>query len=118
MRRGRRAEDAVVNWLTRQGYEVLGRNVRIGHNEIDVLARLGDAVVVVEVRHRGAGSWLGPFESIDPAKRGRVRAAAQRLWDERFEADRTVRRLRFDVAAVRFDAADEPIVEYVVGVDW
>lgn len=118
MRRGRRAESAVVAWLSRHGYDILDRNLRVGRNEIDVVARSGAIIVVVEVRHRGVGAWQGPFESIDAAKRERLRTAATRLWNERFESDPSVERLRFDVAAVDFGPTGEPVVEYVQGVDW
>jgi putative endonuclease len=110
---GARAELVVADHLVEQGFVVLGHNIRVGYLEIDLLARKDDLVVVVEVRHRGFGSWQGPFESISAAKRARVRRAGRLLWRARFARDRTVNRMRFDVAAVTFGVDDIPSVEYV-----
>ncbi|RYZ60789.1 MAG: hypothetical protein EOP08_14355, partial [Proteobacteria bacterium] len=38
-----------------QGYEILWQNLRLGRDELDVVVRQGDVLVVVEVRHRGEG---------------------------------------------------------------
>ena len=110
---GARAESIVADYLLNLGFTILDRNVRVGHLEIDLLARLDDLIAVVEVRHRGSGSWQGPFESITPAKRERLRKAGKILWQRRFARDRTVNRMRFDVAAVTFDVEDRASVEYV-----
>jgi putative endonuclease len=103
----------VADYLASQGFEILGRNVRVGHLEIDVLARRGDLVAVVEVRHRSNASWQGPFESITPEKRARLRKAGKILWQRRFLRDPSVNRMRFDAAAVSFGVDDVPSVEYV-----
>ncbi|MBI5535055.1 MAG: YraN family protein [Deltaproteobacteria bacterium] len=110
---GARAESVVANYLVNLGFVILDRNVRVGHLEIDLLARLDDLVAVVEVRHRGSGSWQGPFESISPAKRERMRKAGKILWQRRFARDPTINRMRFDVAAVTFEVDDRASVEYV-----
>jgi putative endonuclease len=41
--------------LASQGMSILATNLRLGRLELDVVARDGDTVIVVEVRHRGAG---------------------------------------------------------------
>ena len=109
---GRLAETAVADYLVAAGYEVLARNLRLGALELDVVARRGPLVVVVEVRTRGPGALEGPFESVTPAKRARLRRAVARLWRERLEGMPEVRRVRIDVAAVRFEAG-QTRVEYV-----
>lgn len=108
---GKAAEHAVVELLRREGLLVLGVNLRVGHLEVDILARDGCTLIVVEVRTRGAGSWAGAFASIDPAKRRRLRSAGNALW-KRHRADRTLLRMRFDAAAVRFES-DGIHVDYV-----
>jgi len=76
------------------------------------VARLGELVVVVEVRSRTSGSWTSAFGSIDGRKRARIRLAGQRLWQRRYRQDPSVKHLRFDAASVCF-GADGPTVEYV-----
>lgn len=81
--------------LERQGYQVIGRNVRVGRCELDLIATRGRLVVFCEVRTRRSDALLDPAETIDRGKVGRVRkAAAQWL---------SAQELRFD--QVRFDAA-------------
>ncbi|HMI88243.1 MAG TPA: YraN family protein [Polyangiaceae bacterium] len=102
--------------LARQGLSILATNLRLGKLELDVVARDGDTVIVVEVRHRGVTAWQTGMESIVPAKAKRVRAAGERLWRERFLRDARVNRMRFDVAVVTFDAGGEAHIEYARGV--
>jgi putative endonuclease len=99
---GRRAEVAVSDYLFAHGFSVLGRNVRLGALELDIVARKGSLVVVVEVRTRRAGAVVGPFASVTALKRARVLRAAQRLWRSKLARMRDVQRLRIDVAAVAF----------------
>jgi len=110
---GRRAEAAVVEFLERQGYQIVDTNLRLGHLEIDIVARQATTIVVVEVRTRGAGAWTTGFGSMDAKKRARIRRAGERLWQRRYRNDRSVERMRFDAASVTFDGG-EPSVDYVV----
>ena len=63
LRSGRAAEAAVASDLARQGLTILATNLRLGRLELDVVARDGDTIVVVEVRHRGASAWQTGMES-------------------------------------------------------
>jgi putative endonuclease len=110
---GTRAENLVATWLAAHGYAIVARNLRLGELEIDVVARRGPVIAVVEVRTRGAGAFTSSFGSIDAGKRLRIRRAGERLWQRRYRHDRSVERLRFDVASVNL-AAKPPSIEYVI----
>ena len=110
---GARAEAAVADYLSARGLEVLGTNVRVGRLEIDLLARDGVVIVVVEVRTRGPGSWVRALDSIDWRKRGRIRRAGERLWRDRFSRQRGVERMRFDCASVTFERTGAVLVEHI-----
>ncbi len=112
--RGRCAELAVADYLFARGFAVVAGNLRLGALELDLVARRGGLVVVVEVRTRAGGSFEGPFASIRAAKRRRLVRAVDRLWRERLAASPTVERVRIDVAAVTFDEG-QTRVEYVEG---
>jgi putative endonuclease len=92
---------------------IVGRNVRVGHLEIDLVARESDAMVVVEVRTRGPGAWLGALHSVGFDKRERIRRAATILWLRRWTHLRGVKRVRFDAAAVDLSEGGAPRVLYV-----
>ena len=110
---GKRAEAAVAEHLGTMGIEVIDANVRVGRFEIDLLARDGEVIVVVEVRTRGAGAWVRALDSIDWRKRQHIRHAGERLWRDRFARRKDVERMRFDCASVTFDAEGGAHVEYV-----
>ena len=70
---------------------------------MDIVARSGPVIAVVEVRARGPAAWQSGFASIDAKKRQSIRRAGERLWQRRYRNDSTVERLRFDVASVTVD---------------
>jgi putative endonuclease len=88
--------------LKARGYSIIATNLRLSYLEIDVVARLDDVIVVVEVRSRSSGSWTSGFGSLDGRKRYRIRLAGLRLWQRRYCHDPSVNRLRFDAASVVF----------------
>ncbi len=112
-RLGQRAEDAAASYLLNDGYVILGRNVRVSRLEIDVIARQGPVVAIVEVRTRGEGAWVKALDTLDWRKRARLRKAGEVLWQKRFKNDASLERMRFDVIAVSFDAAGERTVEHI-----
>ncbi len=93
----------MADWLRARGYEIIGTNVRLGALELDVVARHGALVVVVEVRTRGSGAYESAFASVGEAKRRRLREATERLW-RTMSSDPTIERVRIDVASVDLDA--------------
>ncbi|HEY4222326.1 MAG TPA: YraN family protein [Myxococcota bacterium] len=50
--KGRVGEDRAVLALEKAGYQIVGRNVRVGRNELDIVAHDGTYLVFVEVRKR------------------------------------------------------------------
>jgi putative endonuclease len=73
---GRDAEDLAVRHLRAQGYEILARNLRTKSGEIDVVARDGRVLVIVEVRYRGA-HFFDAWRSLTAGKRERMARAAR-----------------------------------------
>ena len=106
---GQRAEEAAASFLETSGFVVLGRNVRVSRLEIDIIARDGPVVVIVEVRTRSEGAWVRALDSVDWKKMKRIRAAGESLWRTRFKRDETLERLRFDIVSVDFDAGEARI---------
>lgn len=96
---GRRGEELAARHLAAQGYEILARNWRCETGELDLVARDGDCLALVEVRAR-RGRVLGtPEESITVAKQARLVALAEAYVQEYdWPGD-----YRIDVVAVELD---------------
>ena len=79
---GARGEEMAANYLERKGWELLERNWRCMHGEVDIVARdpeREDAVVLVEVKTRlakGERDDVIPELAVDAAKRRRYRMCA------------------------------------------
>lgn len=105
---GDRAESIVIERLRAEGWTAFARNVRIGHDEIDLVAvdpGPPRCLVIVEVRWRRSRAFGLPEETIDRRKRERLRRAALRLVGE----GRLPSGARLPVAPVRLDlVAVEP----------
>lgn len=79
---GQLGEDAAERYLEAHGWSVLGRNVRVGRAELDIVAldpQAGAGMVVVEVRSRTAGGYGDPLEAVDARKVARLYRAAATL---------------------------------------
>jgi len=109
---GVRAECAIAELVTSWGWQVLERNVHLGHYEIDIVARDGRTLIIIEVRYRGPGSLTSGFGSLSASKRRRVRFAGERLWYSRYRQDPTLDHVRFDAASVQLDEAGTTFIEY------
>ncbi len=80
--RGTAGEESAAQYLTAHGFTVLGRNVYVGHLEIDILAKDDTHLIFAEVKTRrqypGAGTRFGrPADSVDTKKRTRLITAVQ-----------------------------------------
>jgi Holliday junction resolvase-like predicted endonuclease len=105
-RAGDAAEDLVAVRLEAAGWSILGRKIRVGRAEIDLVAvdpgppRM---LVVVEVRWRRSRGFGLPEETVDHAKRARLRLAAFTLLDRGVLPDGTTLprlALRIDLVVV------------------
>ena len=101
---GKRGEDYAAQYLIDHGYALRARNWRCPVGEIDLVTEMNDRLIFVEVRTR-RGDRLGtPEESITPAKRAKLIAAAQTYLDEHGQTDRD---WRIDVVAIEVGARGE-----------
>jgi putative endonuclease len=75
--RGRRAERRVAWHYRLRGYRVLGRNVRAGGVEIDLIVRRGRRLVFCEVKLKQGQGFGDPLEAVDERKRERLRRGVE-----------------------------------------
>jgi putative endonuclease len=105
LRTGRIAEDLVARRLAGAGWEILERNARTRHGELDLVALDGRTLVFVEVKAGREGSAYGPERpvlAIGPRKQLRVRRLAAAWMAERRSVPR-YDQIRFDAVGVTLD---------------
>ncbi|MEI8239906.1 MAG: YraN family protein [Actinomycetota bacterium] len=95
--RGRFGEDEAARWYVRHGYEVLARNWRCAHGEIDLVLGGPGLVVFSEVKARASAEFGGPQAAVNWRKQRRVRRLAAMWLADHRPVGVTV---RFDVVAV------------------
>ena len=79
---GAAAEAAAAAYLQSLGWTILARNIRVGQDELDIIAldpRPRETVVVVEVRSRSGRRYGQAVESVDARKVARLYRATMRL---------------------------------------
>lgn len=96
---GARGEDAVADWYSGAGYEVVARNWRCRSGELDLILRRGRAYVFCEVKTRTSVAFGAPQEAVTRKKQVRLRALATQ-WLQSQEPPVRASELRFDVACV------------------
>jgi putative endonuclease len=70
---GRLGERIAAERLTQAGLRIVASNWRCPYGEIDLVARDGPCLVIVEVRTRTTERFGPPEESVDHRKRARLR---------------------------------------------
>ncbi|MBW6503633.1 YraN family protein [bacterium] len=113
--RGDTAEDLACRHLEGSGCTIVERNFRTKGGEIDIVAREGDVLVFVEVRSREDAGFGTPEESVTPAKRRRVVAAARRYLSG--VPPSSWREARFDVIAVQGSGGATALRHYPAAFD-
>ena len=105
---GKLGEELAVEYLIKKGYQILERNWRSGHKEIDIIAQIDDNLVIVEVKTRKSDDYGEPDIAVGIAKQRML------IW----AADAYVRKNQLNVD-VRFDIVsivisdEEPQIEHI-----
>jgi putative endonuclease len=112
---GREAEELVARRLIAAGWEIIARNARSRHGELDIVAREGTTLVFVEVKASRRGAAFGPERpvlAVDTRKQRRIRRLAAAWLAERRDAPYCAE-IRFDVLGVTFDRGRAVEVEHI-----
>ena len=110
---GRYGEELAVRYLREQGMEVIERNWRCEHGEVDVVARDGDCLVICEVKTRRPSGFGDPVEAVTFAKAMRLRRLAGAYVSAHSVG---LERVRIDVVGILCPPGSPPVVRHVVGV--
>lgn len=93
---GKQGEQLAADFLLEKGYEILARNYRYLNAEVDIIAKKGEILCIVEVKSRNTGFVEDISDSINKKKIKLLIMAADRFVNEH-NLDIEV---RFDVITV------------------
>ena len=113
----KRGEEIAATHLRTAGMLILDRNWRPHGSEavgeVDLIARDGDALVIVEVKTRRSLAFGTPVEAVTRRKIRQLRSLALAWLDER---SIHAPAMRFDLVAVTIPPAGQPVVEHLRAV--
>lgn len=105
---GEAGEQMACDFLQSQGHQILDRNWRSGHLELDIISEAPDGVHFVEVKARTAPVTTSVSDQVNKLKQKRISAAAGQYLNKKQMEGREV---FFDIVSVLFDG-EETIVRY------
>jgi putative endonuclease len=93
---GKQGEEIATTYLLRKGYIILDANWRAGRNEIDLIARDKDFLVIIEVKSRSSDHFAEPEESVTRDKQNAlIRAANAYIYRKNINLE-----TRFDIISI------------------
>lgn len=106
---GKRGEDLAIEFLEGKGFDILARNWKRQHAEIDIVASDENFIVFVEVKTRSSTIWGEPIDAISDYKMKQIIKGASLYLDEN---DCGNLEPRFDVVSIIINS-DGVEIEYL-----
>ena len=108
---GEKGEAIAGELLTGKGYEILERNYRYGHGEIDIVAKdpSDGYTVFVEVKARQNLEYGEPEYAITKSKQKQIRKIAELYL---FDKEIIELKCRFDVVTVLLQGKGKPVINH------
>ena len=105
---GKQGEEIAVKYLMDKGYEILERNWRNRHKEIDIIAKDGNELVVVEVKTRKNNDYGDPDFAVNKQKqRLLISAANSYIYRNNLDLD-----TRFDIISIIIKDGN-PVIDHI-----
>jgi putative endonuclease len=101
---GTEGEELAAQWLQSKGYEILQRNWRHSHYEIDIIALKNNMLKIVEVKCRNASPFGFPEDSVTKKKFKSLKRAA----DEFLFLNPGYKWIQYDVLSIILHQNKEP----------
>lgn len=93
---GKKGEQLAVDFLLKNGYDIVERNYRFDKAEVDIIAQKGDFLAIVEVKTRSTADFGDPQDFVKPKQiKNLVKAV-----DEYVTVNDLNVEVRFDIIAI------------------
>lgn len=104
---GKWGEDLATEYLISKGHEIIARNIRTPYGEIDIITKLKDSTIFVEVKTLTSSKNFFPEHNITSRKREHMLACA-----EYYSAENEIDHWQIDVIAIEGKPEKEPVITY------
>ncbi len=102
---GKQGEELARIYLQKKGFKILHTNWRFGKDEIDIIAKDGDYLVIVEVKTLSSNYFTEPEFAVNKRKQGfLIRAANSYIFKYDYHGE-----TRFDIVSVTLTPKGEHI---------
>ena len=102
---GNRGEDIAADFLKDKGYEIVRRNYRYKHAEIDLIVKKENWLLFVEVKTRSSSSFGEPETFVGISKAAKILEGAEHyIFEINWQGN-----IRFDIVSVKLGAKPEVV---------
>jgi putative endonuclease len=108
IKRGNEGEQIAADFLIKKGFEIVERNYRHGHSEIDLIVRKDNWLIFVEVKARSSFAFGHPEEFVDYKKEKKILEGAEHYI---YKAD-WQGNVRYDIVSIQLNN-DKPDVVHL-----
>jgi len=109
-RLGAFGEDLARAYLAREGYELLATNWECDYGELDIVAKLKDTFVIVEVKTVSPGKTESAADTVGKTKQKHIQRCAELFLKD----EKSVYNCRFDVIAIEYEKGTEPKLQHII----
>ena len=106
--KGSVAEEIAIDYLKKNGYEILAQNWYNHHHELDIIARKNGLVAIVEVKSLASAYLREPYQSVNRNKQ-RMIISATNAYIRKHNINDDV---RFDIISIIMNM-NEPQIEHI-----
>jgi putative endonuclease len=109
---GRWGEDLAAAFLEEKGYAIVERDWKSGHHDLDIVAKDGSTLVIVEVKTRRNRLYGNPEEAIDYRKRRSLLSAINHYT----KSHRIYSNVRFYIISIVGNIGEKSEIDHIIDV--
>lgn len=109
---GRWGEDLATTFLEEKGWQIIERDWKSGHHDLDIIAKEGNTLVIVEVKTRRSRLFGNPEESIDYKKRLSLQSAINHYVKTHYFGNS----IRFDIISIVGTIGSKAEIDHIMDV--
>lgn len=106
IKRGNEGEQLAADFLAQMGFEIVERNYRYKRSEIDIIARIDNWLIFVEVKTRSSSDFGHPEEFVDSRKRKKILEGA----DHYLQETNWQGNVRYDIVSINLTSGRPKVV--------